>query len=117
MGHVKTVIDLLKRKTAQSIPAAPASPKVYDLPGLKGFSGPTPEQLITYKKEYNLLLEEKRKYEGLLSQKPLKKEDRQQYKAGLRNAKERLEDYAMRIGPLKPSETENGFPEVKSDAK
>jgi hypothetical protein len=117
MGHVKTVIDLLKRKTAQSVPAAPASPKVYDLPGLKGFSGPTPEQLIMYKKEFNLHLEDKRKYQGLLSQKPLKKEERQEYKAGLRNAKERLQDYALKIGRLKPSETENGFPEVKSDAK
>lgn len=117
MGHVKTVIDLLKRKTAQSTPAAPASPKVYDLPGLRGFSGPTPEQLIMYKKEYNLHLEDRRKYEGLLSQKPLKKEDRHEYKTGLRDAKEKLEDYAMKIGPLKPSEAENGFPEVRDDAQ
>lgn len=117
MGYVKTVIELLKKKKAKSMPPAATSSKAYDLPGLKDFTGPTPDQIIMYKREYNLLLEEKRKYEALLSQKPLKKEDRHQYKAGLRNAEKELEYFATKIGPLLPMEIEYGFPELKDDAK
>lgn len=117
MGHVNTFIELLKRKAGQSIPAPSPSSKVYDLPGLKDFSGPTPDQIIMYKKEYNLLLDNKRKYEGVLSQKGNKREDRRQNKAALRDTMKSLGKFATKIGPLKPLEIMHGFPEVKDNAK
>jgi len=117
MGHVNTVIELLKRKAAQSTPTATTSSKAYDLPGLKDFSGPTPDQVIMYKKEYNLLLESKRKYEAELLKRSVKGEDRRQTKAALRDTMKSLEQFAAKIGPLKPLEIMHGFPEVRDNAK
>lgn len=117
MGHFNTVIELLKRRAAQSMSAAVTTSITYDLPGLKDFSGPTPEQVVKYKKEYNLLLESKRKHEADLSKKNLKGEDRRQTRAALRDTMKSLEHFATKIGPLKPLEIVYGFPEVNDGAK
>jgi hypothetical protein len=117
MGHVNTIIELLKRRVAQSQTAAPTSAKTYDLPGLQGYSAPPPDQILMYKQEYNHALKAKKDAELALTKKPLKKKDREQHRSLLRDAEQNLEHFAMKIGRLLPMEREYGFPEADGYAK